>query len=96
MVLDFLPYKHPKEPRKKLGFIRYITFAASFLFVSTLFLFQFDNLETIMFWSFLIGNVLYYAAGIGLAVAFKDNRAFCKYVCPTKAGKLFFFDESKG
>ena len=28
------------------------------------------------------GNVLYYAAGIALAFAFKDNRAFCKYLCP--------------
>ena len=35
-----------------------------------------------MFWSFVIGNALYYAVGIGVAVAFKDNRAFCKYVCP--------------
>lgn len=26
--------------------------------------------------------ILYYAVGIGLAFAFKDNRAFCKYVCP--------------
>jgi ferredoxin-type protein NapH len=25
---------------------------------------------------------VYYAIGIGLAYALKDNRAFCKYVCP--------------
>ena len=31
---------------------------------------------------FIIGNLLYYAVGIGLAYALKDNRAFCKYVCP--------------
>ena len=31
---------------------------------------------------FLAGNALYYAVGIGLAVALKDNRAFCKYLCP--------------
>lgn len=35
-----------------------------------------------MFWLFLAGNVLYYIAGIALAFAFKDNRAFCKYLCP--------------
>ena len=29
MVLDFLPYKVPKEPRKKIGWIRYITFSVS-------------------------------------------------------------------
>lgn len=82
MVLDLLPYKQPREPRKKLGFIRYITFGLALAFVSGLFLLQVKQLETIMFWSFLIGNVLYYALGIGLAFAFKDNRAFCKYICP--------------
>ncbi len=35
-----------------------------------------------MFWSFIAGNVLYYAVGFGLAFALKDNHAFCKYVCP--------------
>lgn len=82
MVLDFLPYKHPEEPRKNLGFIRYITFTAALLFVGALFIFKVGNLERIMFWSFLIGNILYYGIGIGLAFGFKDNRAFCKYVCP--------------
>ena len=82
MVLDFLPYKIPKGPRKKIGFIRYITFTASLLFVAALFLCHVGNLEKIMFWAFLIGNVLYYAVGIILAYAFKDNRAFCKYICP--------------
>lgn len=56
--------------------------AASFLYVSALFLFHIGNLEKIMFWAFLIGNVMYYAVGIILAFAFKDNRAFCKYICP--------------
>lgn len=82
MVLDLLPWKQPKEPRKKLGFIRYITFGLALAFVSALFLLRVKQLERIMFWSFLIGNGLYYAAGIGLAYAFKDNRAFCKYLCP--------------
>lgn len=82
MVLDFLPYKQPKEPRKKLGFLRYITFGLSLGFVSALFLLQVKHLEQIMFWSFLVGNALYYAAGIGLAFVFRDNRAFCKYLCP--------------
>ena len=34
MVLDFLPYKVPAGPRKKLGWIRYLTFAASLVFVA--------------------------------------------------------------
>ena len=82
MVLDFLPYKLPRSPRKKLGWIRYVTFAASLAFVAALFLARAGNIERIMFWAFIVGNVAYYAAGIALAFAFKDNRAFCKYVCP--------------
>lgn len=82
MVLDFLPYKTPAAPRKKLGFIRYITFAVSLVFVAMLFLTHVGNLEKIMFIVFLVGNILYYLVGIILAFAFKDNRAFCKYICP--------------
>ncbi len=82
MVLDFLPYKVPKEPRKKIGWIRYIMFALSVVFVGALFLTHVGNLERIMFWAFLIGNIAYYAIGIALAFIFKDNRAFCKYICP--------------
>ena len=82
MILDLLPYKIPQQPRKKWGWIRYITFALSFIFVSGLFLAQVKNMEQIMFWLFLIGNILYYIVGIYLAFALKDNRAFCKYICP--------------
>ena len=82
MVLDFLPYKVPARPRKNAGWIRYITFAASLIFVGGLFLAHVKNIEEIMFWAFIAGNILYYAAGIILAFALKDNRAFCKYVCP--------------
>lgn len=82
MILDLLPYKAPQQPRKRWGFIRYIVFVLSFIFVSALFLVQVNHMERIMFWAFLIGNGLYYCAGIGLAFALKDNRAFCKYVCP--------------
>lgn len=82
MILDFLPYKEPKEPRKKIGFIRYILFMLSFLLVAVLFFCYAGNLEKLMLWLFLIGNALYYIVGIILAVVFKDNRAFCKYICP--------------
>ncbi|WP_242846295.1 4Fe-4S binding protein [Anaeromassilibacillus senegalensis] len=82
MLLDLLPYKVPRHPRKKIGFIRYAVFACSFLFIGALFVLQLPNIEKIMFWSFIIGNVLYYALGIGLAFALQDNRAFCKYICP--------------
>ena len=82
MVLDLLPYKKPAEPRKRIGWIRYIVFAASLAFVGGLFLFGVKQLDDIMFWSFIIGNVVYYIVGIALAFAFRDNRAFCKYICP--------------
>ena len=82
MILDLLPYKTPEQHRKKWGFIRYITFVLSFLFVSALFLAQVKDMDRIMFWAFLVGNFLYYTVGIILAFALKDNRAFCKYICP--------------
>lgn len=82
MVLEFLPYPVPGKPGKKLGWVRYITFAASLVFVSLLFLLHVENQESILFWAFLIGNGLYYALGIVLAFVFQDNHAFCKYLCP--------------
>ena len=68
--------------RKKIGWIRYVTFAASLAFVAALFLAKVGNIERIMFWAFIIGNIAYYGIGIVLAFAFKDNRAFCKYIRP--------------
>lgn len=82
MILDLLPYKYPKEQRKSIGWIRYVTFLVSLLFVSSLFLLQIGHLERIMFRSFLIGNAAYYIIGIALAFWLHDNRAFCKYICP--------------
>ena len=82
MVLDFLPYKVPRQPRKKIGWLRYVFFAASLAFVGGLFLLQVPDKENVMFWAFIVGNLLYYALGVGLAFLFQDNRAFCKYLCP--------------
>ena len=79
----FLPYKQPQKPRKeKLGILRYVMFLLSLALVSALFLMQVTHLEKIMFWMFLAGNAFYYLSGITLALIFKDNRAFCKYLCP--------------
>lgn len=82
MVLDFLPYKTPRGPRKKLGWIRYLTFTAALVFVAALFLSHVGHLEKIMFYAFVVGNLLYYGIGIALSFLLKDNRAFCKYICP--------------
>ena len=35
-----------------------------------------------MFTLFVAGNIFYYAVGTTLAILLKDNRAFCKYICP--------------
>lgn len=82
MVLDLLPFKKPSTPRKRWRMIRYFLFGISFVFVSLLFIFQIPNKEGIMWRSFIIGNILYYAVGIAMAYKCQDNRAFCKYVCP--------------
>ena len=82
MVLDLLPFKTPDAPRRRWGVVRYLVFAASLAFVSLLFLLRVPNKEWIMWQSFIIGNILYYAVGIVLAYRCRDNRAFCKYVCP--------------
>ena len=82
MVLDLLPFRQPRRPRRNLGPLRYVTFAASLALVAGLFLLHVGSLERVMFWLFLGGNLLYYGAGIALAFAFQDNRAFCKYLCP--------------
>lgn len=82
MVLDFLPWTVPARPRKGWGWLRYVTFAASLIFVGALFLMGVPDKEGIMFHAFLWGNAIYYAAGILLAWRLRDNRAFCKYLCP--------------
>jgi polyferredoxin len=83
MILDLLPYKKPENPPiKKLSYIRYLIFIISFSFVGFLFLAKVENIEGIMFKSFIIGNLIYYIVGIALAFKLKDNRAFCKYICP--------------
>ncbi len=83
MVLDFFPYKTPKKPRReKWGRFRIVAFIISFVYVLIIYLFYSYNIEKIMFISFIVGNIIYYIIGIILAFALKDNRAFCKYVCP--------------
>lgn len=83
MILDLLPYRRPEKPRKRnLGILRYVMFSFSLALVIGLFLMKIKSMESVMFWLFLAGNIFYYAVGILLAFAFRDNRAFCKYLCP--------------
>ncbi|MCK9209713.1 MAG: hypothetical protein M0P61_02630 [Ignavibacteriaceae bacterium] len=88
VVLDFLPYRkgRTKLP-SKFGWIRYLHFAMSLTLVIILW-FGFDYTILKEYWDvagmywFLIGNGIYYTVGISLTFILKDNRAFCKYVCP--------------
>ncbi len=88
MVLDFLPWKRPKGRVKGAGKFRYIHLYLSLAVVAAfLFVYKYNlktgSMESI-YW-FTAGNVIYYAAGITMAYVLKDNRAFCKYLCPVAA-----------
>ena len=86
MVLDLLPFKRPAGRLPgRWGWVRYLHFALSLALVLLLvFVAGFRTGAsggTAVLW-FITSNLLYYVTGIGLAYALKDNRAFCKYVCP--------------
>jgi ferredoxin-type protein NapH len=86
MVLDLLPFKRPsgRLPRR-FGWLRYLHFGLSIGIVLLLVYgvgFREGATGSLAVTWFIVGNLLYYAVGIVLAYALKDNRAFCKYVCP--------------
>ncbi len=87
MVLDFLPYKRNKTGRVTVKWesLRYVHFGFSLLLVLVLwFLFQYRPIpmgQAELVW-LVGGNTLYFVLGIILAFMLKDNRAFCKYLCP--------------
>lgn len=89
MIFDLLPYKRPKGDRKPYGYIRYLLFILILSGMSILFVYGFTNNELLLE-MFIIGNILYYIIGIVLAIIFKDNRAFCKYICPITVFLKFF------
>lgn len=86
MVLDQLPFKRsPGRISGRWGLLRYAHFALSLGLVALLWYGLGYRIGpqggSALAW-FVAGNLLYYAIGIGLAFALRDNRAFCKYVCP--------------
>lgn len=85
MIFDLLPYPYSRF-RYKMGWgrFRYIHFGLGLLVVLVLWYgFGFDGAEGVsgMQW-FVVGLMAYYAVGIAMALALRDNRAFCKYLCP--------------
>ena len=81
MMLDLLPYKTRQGNRKPWSWMRFVMLGLSVLISAGILAFAKD-LDASLFAAFIAGNALYYAVGIGLAFICKDNRAFCKYLCP--------------
>lgn len=96
MVLDLLPFHRPaREVNPRWQRLRYVHFAFSLGLVLALvpaFVHGEGGKGLALAW-LIAGNTLYYATGALLAFWLKDNRAFCKYVCPVsvpmKAGARF-------
>jgi polyferredoxin len=99
MILDFLPWeKQRRNVNTKAAYVRYVHFGA--IFGISIFLFFFnsfgksfpENPGIELNW-LILGNIIYYCVGLILAIVLKDNRAFCKYVCPIpvfqKAGSKY-------
>lgn len=88
MVLDLLPFQRsPGRAADRWGWLRYAHFGVSLALVLGLW-FGLGYRDQIRFGSpaglvwMLGGNALYYVVAVGMAFALRDNRAFCKYVCP--------------
>lgn len=102
MIIDLLPYDKSKGwipgPWR---WLRYVHFALSVGLVASLVLFfHYRPRHWTPLWWLVTGNLLYYATAIPLAYLFKDNRAFCKYLCPVavvmKLGSRFAMLKIKG
>ncbi len=90
MVLDFLPHKRNLNGRHAARWerVRYFHFAVSLCLVLILwFLFGYRPgpiSNSGLVW-LVVGNTFYFTSAILLAFMSRDNRAFCKYLCPITA-----------
>ncbi len=86
MIMDLFPWKKPTNGRiKYLGLIRYVHLAASLALVCGLYYFSSlgaAGLKAVELEWLIVGNAIYYFLAVVLAIGLKDNRAFCKYICP--------------
>jgi len=86
MIMDLFPWRKPTHGRVKyLGLLRYLHFVAVLVLVYILYYITDYGAEghnvAELKW-LVVGNAAYYLISILLAVVLKDNRAFCKYICP--------------
>jgi polyferredoxin len=93
MVLELLPIARSAGRRRgRWTFMAFVGLAAT-VGVGALFVFALTRragahsaaLHATSAGSLIIGFAIYYVASIGLAFALKDQRAFCKYLCPNSA-----------
>jgi ferredoxin-type protein NapH len=88
MVLDLLPFRRsPGRAPGRWEWLRVAHFFASAALMAALWYgwaygqgLSYGS-STALAWM-VGGNTLYYATAVGMAVVLRDNRAFCKYVCP--------------
>lgn len=86
MVFDILPYPFSRyRAPAHWGRWRYVHFASSMFLVMAL-VWGMNYTAGVeghpgMVW-FFIGIGAYYVVGVAMALMLKDNRAFCKYLCP--------------
>ena len=93
MILELLPIPH--TPRRRKGAWNYLPFFGLALSIAAAALSVFvlrhhpggtpGAMHSGSVRAILIGFAVYYAASIGLAFALRDQRAFCKYLCPSGA-----------
>lgn len=85
MVLDLLPFTRSSGRAQKFGAVRYAVLAVDAGLVAALWFgaryAMRGGAPRDLAW-LVAGNALYFATGIGLAFWFRDNRAFCKVLCP--------------
>ena len=85
-LLDQLPYRRsPGVPPGGAGRLRALHLVGSLAVVAVLVLafgVRDGAVGARAGWWFAAGNALYWGMGVALAVALRDNRAFCKVACP--------------
>jgi len=85
MVFDLLPFRKSRGRIPQAGWLRYLHLGIVIAAIALLsFKYHYSvktgTMKSLMW--FIAGNALYYITGIALAMLHRDNRAFCKYVCP--------------
>lgn len=86
-VLEWLPVKKEGSIKAEFKKLRYLSLGLTILLPLLLIFFLNYDVRTSylhrneMVWMFL-GNAIYFLIGIPLAFILKDQRAFCKIVCP--------------